>query len=122
MARGFEHQRTNFRPNGFNVTGGTTTSAGSMANAGTLNTTFGAQRKKTSSINEIPSLGLALGAKIYEADKYAEMMENKAENDSKIYENSYGMKADAISQQGQDAMMKGLFGGFAGPAISLFRG
>ena len=121
MARGFAHQRRDLNLSDFSVTGGPTTSAGSMADAGTLNEIWGNLRKKSSSINEIPSLGLGLDAKRYEADRYADLYETKAENDSKVIGAQYDQKADEITAKGNASLAQGLLGGLGGIGMGIFQ-
>ena len=45
------------------LTGGPVSKAGTMADSGGLSTAFAAARKKSSGLNDMPGLGLELGAK-----------------------------------------------------------
>ena len=109
MARGFVHGRIRPEIKGFQVTGGPVSKAGMMADAGSLGETFGDLRKKSSGINELPGLGLELGAKRYEADQYAEMYKEKAKWDSKAISAKYGAMADQSRAQGNSALGQGAF-------------
>lgn len=123
MARSFVHGRTRPQLSGFQVTGGPVSKAGTLAGKDNIGQTFGALRKKSSSINQIPGLGLELGAKRYEADKYAEMMKEKAKWDSKTVKAKYNAAAQVSRAKGQSAMAGGAFklgAGILSAALPLF--
>ena len=82
MAKGFVHGRIRPEIKGFQVTGGPVSKAGMLADAGTLNETYGDLSKKSSPINKLPGLGLELDAKRYEAEQYADAYAEKAKWDS----------------------------------------
>ena len=122
MARSFTHGRIRPEISGFQVTGGPVSKAGTLAGKDNISETYGALRSKSSSINEIPGLGLQLDAKRYEADKYAEMMKEKAMWDSKAVTAKYNQAAKVSNAQGQSAVMGGAFklgAGFIGAALPL---
>lgn len=118
MARGFVHGRVRPEIKGFQVTGGPVSKAGMMADAGTLNETFGDLRKKSSAINELPGLGLELDAKRYEADQYAEMMKEKAYWDSETTEAKYDSMASQSRAQGNSARNQGIGRFLTGAAVA----
>ena len=109
MARSFAHGRVRPEISGFQVTGGPVSKAGAMADAGSLGEIYGTLRKKSSSINEIPGLGLELGAKEYAADQYADMMGEKAEWDAKAIGAKYGAATGELKAKGDSAFGSGAF-------------
>jgi len=109
MARGFVHGRIRPEIKGFQVTGGPVSKAGLLADAGGLGEISGDLRKKSSGINELPGLGLELGAKRYEADQYADMYKEKAKWDSKAIGAKYGTMANQSRAEGNSALGQGAF-------------
>jgi len=99
----------------FQLTGGPTSQAGMMADAGGVNEAFNTFRKKSSGINKLPGLGLELGAKKFAADQYAETMDTKAYWDAKTIGAQADAKADALDEQGNNART----GGFIKGGLSL---
>jgi len=99
----------------FDLTGGPTSKAGMMADQGGFTEAFGAARKKSSGLNDIPGLQLELGAKKFAADQYAETMKEKAFWDTKTMEADFNTKASSIRQQGENDK----WGGFAKGGLSI---
>ena len=102
----------------FSLTGGPTSKAGAMADSGGVTEAFGALRKKSSGLNKLPGLGLELGAKRYEADQYADMMDTRAYWDTKKIDAKYDSQAKQYGSQGNNALMGGALKGFAGVAMA----
>ena len=102
----------------FDLTGGPVSKAGTMTDSGGLSEAFAAARKKSSGLNDLPGLGLELGAKEYAADQYAETMEERGFWDAKVADAQFKSKASNLRQQGNDAKTGGLLKGFAGIAMA----
>ena len=68
---------------GFKLTGGPTSQAGAMADAGTLNDTYGILREKSSSQNKIPGAQMVIDAKEFAAKEDAKTIREKGEWDAK---------------------------------------
>jgi len=107
----------------FQLTGGPTSQAGLMADAGGVNDFFNTFRKKSSGINQLPGLGLELGAKKHAADQYAETMDTRAYWDAKTIGAQADARAGEIRDQGSKAKTGGLIKGglsLAMAALPLF--
>jgi len=102
----------------FNLTGGPTSKAGMMADSGGFTQAFGAARKKSSGLNEMPGLGLELGAKKYAADQFAETMKEKGFWDAKVAEAGFDAKSKYYNTQGSNAKTGGLLKGGLGIAMA----
>ena len=102
----------------FQLTGGPTSKAGMMADSGGLTEAFGAARKKSSGLNEMPGLGLELGAKKYAADQFAETMKERAFWDAKTLKADFNTKASNLRQQGSSSKWGGLAKGGLGIAMA----
>jgi len=107
----------------FQLTGGPTSKAGLMANAGGVSEAFNTFRKKSSGINKLPGLGLKLGAQKFAADQYAETMDTRAYWDAKTIDKRAAAKAKQIRSAGSSAKTRGLVKGglsLAMAALPLF--
>ena len=102
----------------FSLTGGPTSKAGAMADSGGVTEAFGSLRKKSSGLNKLPGLGLELGAKRYEADQYADMMDTRAYWDSKKITTKYDSMSDEYRSEGNNALIGGGLKGFTSLAIA----
>ena len=107
----------------FNLTGGPTSKAGMMADQGGFTEAFAAARKKSSGLNNLPGLGLELGAKKFAADEYAKTMKEKSFWDSEVIDADFNSKASAVRQQGEQSKWGGMLKGglsIAMAALPLF--
>ena len=95
----------------FDLTGGPVSKAGTMANSGGLAEAFATARKKSSGLNELPGLGLDLGAKKYAADQFAETMKEKGIWDAKVAQAGFDAKSKYYNTEGDNARNSG-FGKF----------
>ena len=102
----------------FNLTGGPTSKAGMMADSGGFTEAFGAARKKSSGLNEMPGLGLELGAKKYAADQFAETMKEKGFWDAKVAEAGFDAKSKYYDTQGSNAKNSGIAKFFTSAAVA----
>ena len=93
---------------GFKLTGGPTSQAGAMADAGTLNDTYGVLREKSSSQNKIPGAQMVIDAKQYAAEQDAQTIREKGEWDAKGIAAKFDYAASAAEGKGNTALGIGL--------------
>ena len=125
MARGFKYSRGTLNVSPTAPTGGPTSNAGQMADAGTLTENFGTIRSKTSGINEIPIDGMKQQGEREQMEMWRDYMTTKAENDADVITAKYDAQVarNEAAQSSASTTGAARFGmGILGAGLKMFTG